>query len=309
MRKPRIGMIGLGEIAQKAYLPILTQEKNWTFVGAFSPNQDKRRKLCHQYRIQEYNSLQTLADVCDAAFVHSSTSSHFEVVSALLGKGIDVYVDKPLSESVAEAEQLVELSNKHRRKLMVGFNRRFAPMYVHVKEQAQNVASVRFEKHRVNSVGPTSYEFQMLDDYIHVVDTVRWLAKDELNVLHGTLSITSENHLMYAGHTYQSTDGTNFSTEMHRSAGTNLERLELLTGGAIFRVKNMNTLEIETNNTLSVSNAPSWDTTLKQRGFEDAVEHFVRCVQHDMQPCIDGLEGLKTQVLVQQFIDALRPKS
>lgn len=225
MRKPRIGMIGLGEIAQKAYLPILTQQTDWAFVGAFSPNKDKRQKICNQYRIQDFNSLETLADVCDAVFVHSSTRTHFEVVSSLLAKGIDVYVDKPLAEIVIEAEQLVELSDKHGRKLMVGFNRRFAPMYVQVKQQAQNIASIRFGKHRVNGVGPNPYEFQMLDDYIHLIDTVRWLANNDLNVVHGTINISSENHLLYAGHTYQSGEGVNFFTKMHRKCIEKRERI------------------------------------------------------------------------------------
>jgi virulence factor len=305
MREPRIGMIGLGSIAQKAYLPILTQETNWTFVGAFSPSKDKRKMICNQYRIQDFNSLQTLAEECDAVFVHSSTSSHFEVVSSLLSKGIDVYVDKPLAATVAEAERLVELSEKSGRKLMVGFNRRFAPMYVQAKQQAQNIASVRIEKHRTDSMGPYSYDFRMLDDYLHVVDTARWLANGDLDVLHGTVNISSENYLVYAGHVYKSKEGIPFFTDMHRKAGTNLERLELLTDGAILSVRNMNTLEIASNNSHSTSFSPSWDTTLKQRGFEDAVQHFINCIQNDEKPLIDGLEGLKSQLLVNQLLKAV----
>ncbi|PNB77158.1 virulence factor MviM, partial [Pseudomonas sp. FW305-BF6] len=84
MKKPRIGMVGLGNIAQKAYLPILTKETNWSFEGAYSPSKDKRKAICSQYRIQDFSSLQTLADQCDAVFVHSTTSTHFEIVSFLL---------------------------------------------------------------------------------------------------------------------------------------------------------------------------------------------------------------------------------
>lgn len=45
MNKPKIGMIGLGSIAQKAYLPTLTKETNWNFVGAFTPNAEKETNL------------------------------------------------------------------------------------------------------------------------------------------------------------------------------------------------------------------------------------------------------------------------
>ncbi len=45
MNKPKIGMIGLGSIAQKAYLPTLTKELDWHFVGAFTPNAEKENKF------------------------------------------------------------------------------------------------------------------------------------------------------------------------------------------------------------------------------------------------------------------------
>jgi len=300
--KPRIGMVGLGGIAQKAYLPILSKETDWTFAGAFSPSREKRKAICNQYRIQDFHSLPALAQECDAMFVHSSTESHYEVVSELLNKGIDVYVDKPLAASIPEAEKLVELSEKLGRKLMVGFNRRFAPMYVKAKEKANKIAWARVEKHRMDSVGPYSYEFTMLDDYLHLVDTVRWLNDGDLSVQYGNAHTNGENQLLYAQHTYESSQNISFTTAMHRKAGTNLEQIELVTDGAIIRVKNMNTTEIEEGNAISTTVSSSWETTLKQRGFEDAVQHFIYCIQHDDQPLVDGLEGLKSQLLVDQLL-------
>ncbi|KPN97211.1 Gfo/Idh/MocA family protein [Lysinibacillus sp. ZYM-1] len=302
MIKPRIGMVGLGGIAQKAYLPILSKETDWTFAGAFSPSREKRKAICNQYRIKDFHSLPALAQECDAMFVHSSTESHYEVVSELLNKGIDVYVDKPLAASIPEAEKLVELSEKLGRKLMVGFNRRFAPMYVKAKEKANKIAWARVEKHRMDSVGPYSYEFTMLDDYLHLVDTVRWLSDGDLSVQYRNVHTNGENQLLYAQHTYESSQNISFTTAMHRKAGTNLEQIELVTDGAVIRVKNMNTTEIEEGNAISTTVSSSWESTLKQRGFEDAVQHFIYCIQHDEQPLVDGLEGLKSQLLVDQLL-------
>ncbi|MDR4171260.1 Gfo/Idh/MocA family protein [Bacillus nitratireducens] len=303
MNKPKIGMIGLGSIAQKAYLPTLTKETDWDFVGAFTPNAEKRKQVCQQYRIQDFHSIETLASECDAIFVHSSTATHYEIVSELLKKGIDVYVDKPLAATVEQAEKLVELSEKYNRKLMVGFNRRFVPMYVAAKEQAHDISWIRIEKHRTNKVGPYTYDFTMLDDYLHIVDTARWLANDDLNVVHNMMQINEKNELLYGHHTYTTSNGLLLSTAMHRHAGTNLEQIELVTTGKIIRVKNMNTFEIEQENSVSQSGSPSWDTTLKQRGFEDAVHHFIECVHGNTKPFVDGLEALKTQQLLQSLLE------
>lgn len=56
------------------------------------------------------DSLVNLAQTCDAVFVHSSTATHYAVVSELLNAGVHVCVDKPLAENLREAEQLVELA-------------------------------------------------------------------------------------------------------------------------------------------------------------------------------------------------------
>lgn len=298
-------MIGLGGIAQKAYLPIVTKETNWEFVGAFSPNAEKRKQICRQYRIQDFHSMQALMQACDAVFVHSSTASHFEVVSELLQNGKDVYVDKPLAATLEEAEQLVALSEKHNRKLMVGFNRRFAPMYRYAKEKAENLSAFYLEKHRANSIGPGDFRFTMLDDYLHIVDLMRWFHDDgELKLVYPKMTTNLEGQLVYAEHVFESECGSTFHLSMHRRAGTNIEQLKLLTDGALIRVNNLDVLEMEQDDKLTIQTAPSWDTILKQKGFVDAVEHFVDCITNDTRPLIDGIEGLKTQKLVEELLKA-----
>ncbi|WP_162828764.1 Gfo/Idh/MocA family oxidoreductase, partial [Pantoea agglomerans] len=75
----RIGVVGLGGIAQKAWLPVLSAATDWTLAGAFSPNQAKARPVCDSYRMPCFGSLNELAAACDAVFVHSSTATHYEV--------------------------------------------------------------------------------------------------------------------------------------------------------------------------------------------------------------------------------------
>lgn len=302
MKLPRIAMIGLGGIAQKAYLPILTKETKWQFVGAFSLNAKKRKHICQQYRIQDFHSMSALIQASDAVFVHSSTESHFELVSELLKQGKDVYVDKPLAATVEEAEILVELSEKNHRKLMVGFNRRFAPMYVEAKQRTGEPAMIYVEKHRTNKIGPANYRFTMLDDYIHIVDLMRWFHGGEFKLMYQKMTTNLSQQLVFAQHVFEAENGTSFNLSMHRKAGTNLEQLKLLTDGALIRVKNLNVMETALDGKLTIQTSPSWETTLKQKGFVDAVEHFVECVTHDSQPLVDGVEGLKSQLVVEELL-------
>lgn len=196
----RIGIVGLGGIAQKAWLPVLSQAQGWQLAGAFSPNQAKAQPICDSYRIPCFGQLDALAAASDAVFVHSSTASHYEVVKALLLADKDVCVDKPLSETLQQAEALVALAEKRKRKLMVAFNRRFAPRYQQLHAEMARTASLRIEKHRADSVGPQDLRFTLLDDYLHVVDTALWLAGGKLTRLHGYIETNEQGAMLYAEH-------------------------------------------------------------------------------------------------------------
>jgi virulence factor len=302
-RKIRIGIIGLGEIAQKVYLPYLAQQKNWLLVGAYSPTKIKRDTICQYYRIPSFAASGDVIDQCDAVFVHSSTRSHFAVVSEALKKGKDVYVDKPLAASIEEAEQLVNLSIKTGRKLMVGFNRRFVPLYIKAREQANNTAWIRMEKHRINSLHDVNFAETMLDDYIHLVDTVRWLGEPN-NKLTGHINLNDAQQLVSAQHAYQTNNGSTVFIGMHRKSGTNLEQLEFVNEDSVIRVKNMDMMEIEKAGKVITTTSGSWESILKRRGFEAAILHFIAAVQGDTIPVIDGIEALKTQQLLQDMIDS-----
>lgn len=265
----------------------------------------KRKEICGWYRINNFPNLSNLISECDAIFVHSSTASHFQIISEALKKGKDVYVDKPLTSTIEEAEQLVELSIQTGRKLMVGFNRRFAPMYVKAKQEVNNVAWIRIEKHRVDGIGPASFEFTMLDDYIHLVDTARWLGEPLTSIM-GWSEITTDKHLIYAQHAYKSQNNTYISIGMHRATGTNLEQLEFVAENSVVRINNMDTMEIERNGKMVTTTFSSWESIIKRRGFEDAIMHFINSVIGDTIPIIDGVEGLKTQKVIHDMIQQVK---
>jgi virulence factor len=93
------------------------------------------------------------------------------LVERLVSAGIHVLVDKPLAPTFAEARHLVDLADRRGRSLAVGFNRRFAPAYAALAELNRSV--VLMQKNRVGL--PAEPRRLVFDDFIHVVDTLRFL--------------------------------------------------------------------------------------------------------------------------------------
>lgn len=297
--KLRIGVVGLGGIAQKAWLPVLGAADGWTLQAAWSPGKEKALRICDAWRIPYADSLEQLAAQCDAVFVHTSTASHFEVVSRLLNAGVHVCVDKPLADKLNEAESLVELAARRKLTLMVGFNRRFAPLYRELKTQMGSAASLRMDKHRSDSVGH-DLRFTLLDDYLHVVDTALWLAGGTARLSGGSLQTTAQGEMLYAEHHF-STPQLEVTTSMHRRAGSQREWVQAVTDGGLYAVCDMREWQEERGQGVIMRPVPGWQTTLEQRGFAGCARHFIECVQNQTVPETAGEQALLAQRVVEKL--------
>ncbi|HFZ8995357.1 TPA: Gfo/Idh/MocA family protein [Citrobacter freundii] len=300
MKKIAIGVVGLGGIAQKAWLPVLSAPGDWTLQGAWSPSRDKALTLCESWRIPYADSLLSLAASCDAVFVHSSTASHYAVVTELLNAGVHVCVDKPLAENLHDAERLVELAARKKLTLMVGFNRRFAPLYRDLKAQLGAAASLRMDKHRTDSVGPHDLRFTLLDDYLHVVDTALWLGGGQAQLSGGALLTSEGGEMLYAEHHF-TLDQRQITTSMHRRAGSQREYVQAVTDGALIDVTDMREWREERGAGILHRPVPGWQSTLEQRGFVGCARHFIECVQNQTVPETAGEQAILAQRVVEKL--------
>ena len=295
----RIGVVGLGSIAQKAWLPVLGAAESWTLQAAWSPGKEKSLRICETWRMPYADSLDALAAQCDAVFVHTSTASPYEVVNHLLNAGVHVCVDKPLADKLSEAETLVELAARRRLTLMVGFNRRFAPLYRELKGRLGEAASLRMDKHRSDSVG-NDLRFTLLDDYLHVVDTALWLADGQARLRGGALKITPQGEMLYAEHQFSS-PRLQVTTSMHRRAGSQREWVQAVTDGGLYAVSEMREWQEECGHGVVQRPVAGWQTTLEQRGFVGCARHFIECVQNQTVPETAGEQALLAQRIVEKL--------
>lgn len=186
----KIGIIGLGDIAQKAYLPVITQLPDIDLVFC-TRNTATLSALAQQYRIAEtcHDYQQLMNFGVDAVMIHAATSVHFQIAEYFLKQGIPTFVDKPLADNAAEVEKLYEISAQTNQPLYVGFNRRHIPLYnQHMhgvqKGELTGLKSLRWEKNRHNL--PGDVRTFIFDDFIHPLDSVNIVAKANLQDVYVT---------------------------------------------------------------------------------------------------------------------------
>ncbi|WP_193163000.1 Gfo/Idh/MocA family protein [Microbulbifer hainanensis] len=181
----KIAMVGLGAIAQKAYLPLMAQMGGVELVLC-SRDADRLQSLCERYRVVEicrdYREL--LSHRVDGVMIHAATEVHAEMAGFFLRNGIPTFVDKPLADSAEACERLYELSYSHRQPLYVGFNRRHIPMFNAQLPGVQqgtrmDLRALRWEKHRYDMAG--DMRTFIFDDFIHPLDSVNIFGRAHLD--------------------------------------------------------------------------------------------------------------------------------
>ena len=302
MQKLKIGIIGLGSIAQSTYLPLLSNRRDIEIVGAYSPTQAKAIAVCEQYRIPYFSDKVQLIKAADALFVHSATASHFEIIRLILFHHKAVYVDKPLTETMTQSLLLTEYALKHRIPLMVGFNRRFAPAYQQVKSNRVQPSFVQLEKHRIDSIG-RDFSFTLLDDYIHIIDTLLWLADEKLLPHSGFLNINLDNALVFATHQFKNKHQL-YQAAMHRKAATSMELLTVIDENSTVSVKDLAVVTNIKNDIWSEKAVDSRESPFIKREFHGCVTHFIESVMGGTTPLCSGESALLAQGYIEKIIKA-----
>ncbi|PLT29926.1 Gfo/Idh/MocA family protein [Peribacillus deserti] len=295
----KIGVIGLGDIAQKAYLPILSGISGVEF-HLFTRNLDKLREIGEKYRWEElHESLDSLIQSgVKGAFVHTATESHEEIIRNLLEHGIHVFVDKPITYNYESSKALVELAQKKNVTLTVGFNRRFAPPYQFLNE-IKDRNMVIMQKNRKDH--PDEVRRFIFDDFIHVVDTIRHLHPYEIEQTIITGKKTVSGKLSHVTLQLLSKNGTAIGV-MNRDSGTSEEKVEVFGPEEKRSAINVTDTVILRDKTESKPGGNDWEPTLRKRGFEQMIHNYIDFLKGSSQPCITPEDALVTHELCEKIV-------
>ncbi|XCY67441.1 Gfo/Idh/MocA family oxidoreductase [Streptococcus iniae] len=275
-----IGLIGLGGIAQKAYLPYMRQLKDvhWHISTRDNVIREQVDNLFGNSTI--YTDVNQLVNVSlDGVFIHASNKSAFYFSFSFLKAGIPVYMDKPLTESFEETQHLYDLAKANNTFLMAGFNRRFAPRLSDLKELASKKRII-VEKNDVNSVGHKV--FKLFDFFIHPLDTALFLSDEK--PLRGRFRYHLENQLLSHVSVSLETASSQIIVGMNLQSGSRREVMEVQTPEATGHLENLDELTIYKGTDKEVKAFGSWDTTLYKRGFETVINSFLEAVKSGVNP-------------------------
>lgn len=305
----KIAIIGLGSIAQKAYLPILTQLPDIELVFC-TRNQDTLQQLAFKYGVKEtYQDYRQLSHISlDAVMIHSSTASHYEIASCFLQQGIPTFVDKPLSDNGHDCEKLYELAERTHTILYMGFNRRFIPLFnshlngVQTNESEETLLSLRWEKNRHDVM--TDLRSFIFDDFIHPLDSINLYGKQTIDDVHIVSQFSGEN-LARLDVQWMQNDSI-LHASMNRSFGITTETVSANYKDISYQFSSFVEGTLWKNNIESVLRLPDWTSMLTSKGFSAMIEDWLNVIKiGKLQPAVIT-RNLGSHQLAQAVYDKLK---
>ncbi|MEU1925422.1 Gfo/Idh/MocA family oxidoreductase [Streptomyces albogriseolus] len=295
----KVGCIGLGDIAQKAYLPVLAVQPGVELhLQTRTPATLARvGDALHLPAAQRHADLDALIGAgLDAAFVHAPTDVHPRIVTRLLEAGVPTYVDKPLAYELADSERLVTLAEERGVSLAVDFNRRHAPGYAQCADHPREL--ILMQKNRVGL--PEEPRRMILDDFIHVVDTLRFLVPGQVDDV--TVRARTEDGLLHHVVLQLAGDGFTALGVMNRLSGSTEEILEVSGQDTKRQVVNLAEV-IDHKGQPTVRRRGDWVPVSRQRGIEQAVLAFLDAVRAGKT--LSARDALATHELCERVVRAV----
>jgi predicted dehydrogenase len=171
--KVKVALVGAGSMAEnhaRVYSE-LERAGQVEFTGIFDANPDTAKKMAAKHNANIFNSIAEAAAASDALNVVTPTTTHFEIAKQLLQQGKHVLVEKPMTDSSAQAAELIQIAQQKNCVLQVGHVERFNPVFNYLETAAPEPRFI--ETHRLSPYPARSTDIGVvLDLMIHDLDVV-----------------------------------------------------------------------------------------------------------------------------------------
>lgn len=190
-KKLKAGVLGAGHLG-KIHLRLLNESDKYNLIGFYDENQAIRTQITKEYGCKAFDSAGDLMDAVDMVDIVTPTTYHHQLAKEAISKGKHVFIEKPITQTVAQAEELISLAKKHNVLGQVGHVERFNPAFLAVKDNINN--SMFIETHRLAEFNPRGTDVPVvLDLMIHDIDTVLSVVNSKVkNISASGVAIISE---------------------------------------------------------------------------------------------------------------------
>jgi len=187
----KAGVLGAGHLG-KIHLRLLQESKKYELVGFFDPFTENAKKVAKEFGYKLFDSVEELIAAVEVVDIVTPTLSHFECAKKAIEKGRHIFIEKPITKTVLEAEAIKTLASQFHVQGQVGHVERFNPAFTAVKDKIDTPMFI--ETHRLAEFNPRGTDVPVvLDLMIHDIDIILSVVKSKVKKVHASgISVISE---------------------------------------------------------------------------------------------------------------------
>ncbi|MGB7787060.1 MAG: Gfo/Idh/MocA family oxidoreductase [Salinimicrobium sp.] len=187
----KAGVLGAGHLG-KIHLRLLKESNKYELIGFYDVDPENGKKIEEEFGYKYFDDLDALIAAVDMVDVVTPTLSHFDTGKKAITAGKHLFIEKPITNTVEEADELVKLAKQHKVKGQVGHVERFNPAFLAVAPKIENPMFI--ESHRLAEFNPRGTDVPVvLDLMIHDIDAILSVVKSEVkNISASGVSVISE---------------------------------------------------------------------------------------------------------------------
>ncbi|MBS9463079.1 Gfo/Idh/MocA family oxidoreductase [Flagellimonas sp. 389] len=188
----KVGVLGAGHLG-KIHLRLLNESDKYELVGFHDPDEINAKKVADEFGYTYFENINTLIDAVEVIDIVTPTLSHFECAKKAIEKGRHIFIEKPITNTLEEAEELLKLTEQHSVMGQVGHVERFNPAFLAVKDKIENPMFI--ETHRLAEFNPRGTDVPVvLDLMIHDIDAILSVVNSEVKQINASgVSVISKS--------------------------------------------------------------------------------------------------------------------
>ncbi|MEK6774062.1 MAG: Gfo/Idh/MocA family oxidoreductase [Bdellovibrionota bacterium] len=272
---------------------------NLVGVCDFSPSQ--ANKIAIELGTKAFNTPKDLVGKIDAVTIATTTTAHFDIAKLFLSAGVHVFVEKPITATLAQAEELVNLAAQKNVKLAVGHIERFNPAVIEFKKHLES--PLNFEFIRQGPFKARGSDVSVLHDLmIHDLDLLLWMSQSEILDFEVTGVTLLSKSTDVATAYLKMKNGIEAAISVSRAAPLAQRSIRSICKGQILfaNTATMELQKIEKGTEAEPMKITNW-TVDKKDALQIETQSFFDCITKNQKPEVTGEDGLKALIWIEKI--------
>lgn len=311
----RVGVIGVGVMGER-HARVYSSLRHARLIGVSDRDAVRGKAVAEQYETRYFEDRRRLLKEVDAVNIVTTTPSHFNLTMEALENDVHVLVEKPLTETIEQGEQLVEEAERRGLILQVGHIERFNPAYIELKNVTEGMRIVAVNVRRLSPFDLSNTDVDVIRDLmIHDLDLVADLAGTDLEGINAWGRSISTGAIDHAVANLSFRDGPIATLFASRITEQKVRHMEVITEGAYIEADLLSKSILVHRRTLPEYLDGNHLTKYRQESIIERIyvpmaeplmlelRHFVECVLEGKPSNVPGRDGLYALQLAQSVAD------